>query len=145
MRVYLSLAAIIQVAVVALTVAGVRGPSYLTEGRLTKTGSGLLHLGFILFGIVVVALQKSTWMMPVFSAATLFSIVGTAMAFYANRIAWHRPVPPEEAPFEWDGDAGEDDAGTTAEESQEADAEESETAIEEPEGRRRGQSGQPLS
>ncbi len=118
---------------VALTVAGVRGPSYLTEGRLTKTGSGLLHLGFILFGIVVVALQKSTWMMPVFSAATLFSIVGTAMAFYANRIAWHRPTPAEEAPFEWDGDGVEDDAGTLAEESPEADAEGSEAASEEPE------------
>jgi hypothetical protein len=101
LAVYLSLAAIIQVAVVALTVAGVRGPSYLTEGRLTKTGSGLLHLGFILFGIVVVALQKSTWMLPVFSAAALFSIVGTAMAFYANRIAWHRPAPPVEIAFEW--------------------------------------------
>lgn len=98
---YLALAAIIQVAVVALTVAGVRGPSYLTEGRLTKTGSGLLHLGFILFGIVVVALQKSTWMLPVFSAAALLSLVGTALAFWANRVAWHRSVPAEEAPFEW--------------------------------------------
>ena len=85
LAVYLALAAIIQVAVVVLTVAGVRGPSYLTEGRLTKTGSGLLHLGFILFAIVVVALQRSTWMMPVFSAAALLSIVGTALSFYASR------------------------------------------------------------
>ena len=53
LAIYLALAGRIQLAIVALTVAGVRGPSYLTEGRLTKTGSGLLHLGFIMFGIVV--------------------------------------------------------------------------------------------
>ncbi|NTU71251.1 MAG: hypothetical protein HGB10_05480 [Coriobacteriia bacterium] len=101
LAIYLSLAAIIQVAVVVLTVAGVRGPSYLTEGRLTKTGSGLLHLGFVLFGIVVVALQRSSWMMPVFSAAAIFSLVGTVLAFYASRLAWHRSTPREETAFEW--------------------------------------------
>ena len=106
LAVYLALAAIIQVAVVALTVAGVRGPSYLTEGRLTKTGSGLLHLGFILFGIVVVALQKSTWMLPVFSAAALLSIVGTALSFYASRLAWHRSGPHEEAAVRVDRGCG---------------------------------------
>ena len=74
-----------------MTVAGVRGPSYLTEGRLTKTGSGLLHLGFIVFGIVVVALQSSPLMLPVFSASAVLVTVGTAMAFYADRLAWHRP------------------------------------------------------
>jgi len=89
--VYLGLAAIIQAAVVVLTVAGVRGPSYLTEGRLTKTGSGLLHLGFIAFGIVVVSLQRSPFMLPVFSASALLVTVGTAMAFYADRLAWRRP------------------------------------------------------
>ena len=99
--VYLALAALIQVAVIALTIAGVRGPSYLTEGRLTKTGSGLLHLGFILFGLVVVALQKSPWMLAVFSASALLSIAGTALSFWAHRIAWHRSRPPEDAPFDW--------------------------------------------
>jgi len=109
LAVYLALAAVIQVAVVVMTVVGVRGPSYLTEGRLTKTGSGLLHLGFILFAIVVVALQKSTtWMMPVFSAAAVLSLVGTALSFYASKIAWHRPRPAlEDAPFEWDGSEAE--------------------------------------
>lgn len=104
LAVYLALAAVIQVAVVILTVAGVRGPSYLTEGRLTKTGSGLLHLGFILFAIVVVALQRSTWMMPVFSAGALLSIAGTALSFYASRLAWHRSAPREEVAFEWSAD-----------------------------------------
>jgi len=56
---YLALAALIQVGVVILTAAGARGPSYLTEGRLTKLGSGLLHLGFIAFAIVVASLQQS--------------------------------------------------------------------------------------
>jgi hypothetical protein len=90
---YLALAALIQVAVVVLTVAGVRGPSYLTQGRLTKTGSGLLHLGFIVFGIVVVALQHSEWMLPTFTVSAVLVTLGTAMAFYADRIAWHRPGP----------------------------------------------------
>jgi len=92
LTVYLVLAAIIQVAVVVMTIAGVRGPSYLTEGRLTKTGSGLLHLGFIVFGIVVVALQRSPWMLPVFSASAVLVTVGTAMAFYSDKLAWMRPL-----------------------------------------------------
>ncbi len=87
---YLALAALIQVAVVVLTAAGVRGPSYLTEGRLTKLGSGLLHLGFIVFAIVVAALQRSTFMLPVFWVSTVLVVVGTAMSFYSSRIAWHR-------------------------------------------------------
>ncbi len=88
--VYLALAALIQVAVVALTAAGAKGPSYLTEGRLTKLGSGLLHLGFIIFAIVVAALQRSTFMLPVFWGATVLMTVGTVMSFYADRIAWHK-------------------------------------------------------
>jgi hypothetical protein len=91
LAVYLGLSAAIQVAVVVMTVAGVRGPSYLTEGRLTKTGSGLLHLGFIVFGIVIVALQSSSLMLPVFSASAVLVTVGTAMAFYSDKLAWRRP------------------------------------------------------
>jgi hypothetical protein len=90
LAVYLGLSAIIQVAVVVMTVAGVRGPSYLTEGRLTKTGSGLLHLGFIVFGIVIVALQSSALMLPVFAVSAVLVTLGTAMAFYADKLAWHR-------------------------------------------------------
>lgn len=105
LTVYLALAALIQVAVVVMTVAGVRGPSYLTEGRLTKTGSGLLHLGFILFALVVVALQRSSWMLPVFSVSALCAIAGMLLAFYANRMSWHRSKPAPEAPFEWSGEA----------------------------------------
>lgn len=95
LAVYLALSALIQVGVVALTVAGVRGPSYLTEGRLVKTGSGLLHLGFIVFAIVVVALQRSAFMLPVFWAATGLTVVGTLLAFYADRLAWRKRVRVE--------------------------------------------------
>ncbi|MDZ4179574.1 MAG: hypothetical protein U1E29_10135 [Coriobacteriia bacterium] len=90
LTVYLGLSALIQVAVVAMTVAGARAPSYLTEGRLTKTGSGLLHLGFIVFAIVVVALQRSTWMLPVFWVATVLTLSGTVLSFYADRFAVRR-------------------------------------------------------
>ena len=99
LAVYLSLAALIQVAVVVMTVAGVRGPSYLTEGRLTKTGSGLLHLGFIVFAIVVVALQRSALMLPVFWVSAVLVTLGTAMSFYANRIAWRRNRARDEVSF----------------------------------------------
>ncbi len=84
---YLALASLIQVAVVAMTVAGTRGPSYLTEGRVAKAGSGLLHLGFVLFTLVVAGLQDSVWMLPVFGVATVLSVVGSAMAFYAGALA----------------------------------------------------------
>lgn len=87
---YLALAGLIQIAVVVMTVAGVRGPSYLTEGRLTKTGSGLLHLGFIVFAFVVVALQTSNFMMPFFWAATVLTMLGTVLSFYADAFAVKR-------------------------------------------------------
>lgn len=93
--VYLALAALIQVAVVALTAAGVRGPSYLTQGRLTKLGSGLLHLGFIVFGIVISGMQDSPFMLPVFWTSTVFMVGGTAMSFYADRLAFHRRTATE--------------------------------------------------
>ena len=43
----------------------VRAPNQV----LAKTGSGLLHLGFLVFGIVVVALQRSPLMLPPVSMA----------------------------------------------------------------------------
>lgn len=95
LTVYLALAGLIQVGVVVLTAIGVKGPSYLTEGRFTKLGSGLLHLGFIVFGIVVAALQRSAFMLPVFWVATAFMVIGTAMSFYANRLAVRRVKPIE--------------------------------------------------
>lgn len=92
LSVYLLLAATIQVAVVAMTVAGARGPSYLTEGRLSKTGSGLLHLGFVLFVYVVIALQRSAFMLPVFYTSAVLCTVGTLLTFYAEKLAFRRVV-----------------------------------------------------
>jgi len=105
LAIYLALAAVIQVAVVVLTIAGVRGPSYLTQGRLTKTGSGLLHLGFIVFAIVVVALQRSALMLPVFWVSAVLVTAGTALSFYADRIAWRRSRPQTEVSFAEDDQA----------------------------------------
>ena len=95
LAVYLALAALIQAGVVVLTVAGARGPSYLTEGRLVKTGSGLLHQGFIAFAFVVVALQRSAFMLPAFWIATTLTLLGTVLAFYADRLAWRKTVRVE--------------------------------------------------
>lgn len=91
LTIYLLLACTIQLGVVVMTMAGVRGPSYLTHGRLTKTGSGLLHLGFIVFAIVVVALQKSPLMLPVFWVSAVLVTLGTVLAFYSDKFAWRRP------------------------------------------------------
>lgn len=93
--IYLALSALIQAGVVVLTAAGARGPSYLTEGRFTKLGSGLLHLGFILFAIVIAALQHSTWMLPVFWVSAVLITGGTAMSFWASNLAVRRVVAPE--------------------------------------------------
>lgn len=97
---YLALAALIQAAVVAMTVAGVKGPSYLTEGRLTKTGSGLLHLGFIGVAFVIVTLERSNLLLPVFTVSALCLGGGTALSFYAEKLAWHRVVD-DEVDEEW--------------------------------------------
>lgn len=123
LTVYLLLAAAIQLAVVLLTVAGVRGPSYLTEGRLTRTGSGLLHLGFVLFAIVVVALQRSAMMAPVFWTSALLVIGGTSLSFYANALTRRTTPPEEEAPFSAYEDAspqGTVDEANTAEQPSDA-------------------------
>jgi hypothetical protein len=85
--VYLIGAGAIQVAVVVMTASGARSVRYLTEGRLTKVGSGLLHLGFIVFGYVIVSLQSHPAMLPVFWAAFALTIGGSALSFYADRIA----------------------------------------------------------
>jgi len=69
LSVYLGLAALLQVAVVVLTVAGAGGLAYMSEGRVAKAGSGLLHLGFILFALTVVAWQESPLMLPAFIAS----------------------------------------------------------------------------
>lgn len=82
--VYLAAAGLVQVAVVVLTLAGSASLGYLSHGRLAKAGSGLLHLGFIVFAIVVVGLQESALMLPVFSASALLLLGGSALAFYAR-------------------------------------------------------------
>jgi cytochrome c biogenesis protein ResB len=104
---------------VVLTAAGAKGPSYLTEGRLTKLGSGLLHLGFIAFAIVVAALQRSELMMTGFWVATVLTMGGTLLSFYADRLAWRgvRRTAP-------DADAAEDEVETEPGETTEADASE---------------------
>lgn len=94
---YLILASFIQLAVVVLTVAGAQDLNFLTQGRLTALGSGLLHLGFVLFGLVVVALQESPAMLPVFWASTALVVGGTALSFFADEIA---PLAPPAAASE---------------------------------------------
>jgi hypothetical protein len=98
LAVYLALAALIQAAVVALTVAGASGLAYLSENRIAKAGSGLLHLGFILFALVVVALQRSALMLPVFYASAALLTGGSAMAFYAKTSS--RAPLPESEPYD---------------------------------------------
>lgn len=113
--VYLGLAGFIQVAVVVMTALGARQVGYLTEGRMTKLGSGLLHLGFIIFGIVIAALQRSPYMLPVFWVSTVLMVGGTAMSFYADRLTRRphtrtpveahnhpaEPAEPAEGPIEF--------------------------------------------
>lgn len=84
MGVYLLAAALLQVVVVVLTFARGGGVSYLTEGRGRRLGSALLHLGFIVFCLVVVSLQESPLMMPVFLVSALLLAGGSAMSFYAR-------------------------------------------------------------
>lgn len=92
---YLGLASIIQGAVVALTLAGSTSLRVLHEGRVAKTGSGLLHMGLLLFGLVVLWLRGSGWMMPTFGIATLCIVVGCALAFWPRVPGTHPVKSPE--------------------------------------------------
>lgn len=84
MAAYLTAAAGLQAVVAVLTVQRSGGLSYLTEGRGRHLGSALLHLGFIVFCLVVVALQDSALMLPVFGLSALLLGAGSAMSFYAK-------------------------------------------------------------
>lgn len=87
MTAYLVAAAMLQAVAVALTVARGGGISYITEGRGRNLGSALLHLGFIMFCIVVVALQDASQslMLGVFFTSAILLAAGSAMSFYARR------------------------------------------------------------
>jgi hypothetical protein len=90
---YLVCASLLQLAVVVLTLVGARSLRYLAEGRLVKVGSGLLHMGFLLFALVVVALQDSPWMLPVFYGSAALIMIGTVLSFYAGTFAGRRAAP----------------------------------------------------
>ncbi|MCX8007908.1 MAG: hypothetical protein N3B11_07365 [Coriobacteriia bacterium] len=81
---YLALAALLQCAVVVLTLADAGGLAYMAEGRAAKVGSGLLHLGFVVFALTVVALQSSSAMLPAFVASALLLAGGSALSFYSR-------------------------------------------------------------
>jgi hypothetical protein len=82
--VYLVLASLLQAAVVVMTFLGAGSLTYMTEGRIVKTGSGLLHMGFLVFALVVVSLQQSPLMLPVFALSALLVTGGTVLSFYAG-------------------------------------------------------------
>lgn len=86
LAVYLGLAALIQAAVVALALAGAPSLRFLSEGRLAKIGSGLLHMGLLLIGLVVLALRETAAMMPVFGLASLLVLAGSALAFWSGAL-----------------------------------------------------------
>jgi hypothetical protein len=82
---YLVAAAALQAVVVVMTFVRAGGVSYLTEGRGRRLGSGLLHLGFILATLCIVALQDSpVAMLVVVLAGALLLAGGSAMSFYAR-------------------------------------------------------------
>jgi hypothetical protein len=89
--IYLALASLLQAAVVVMTFLGARSLRYMTEGRIVKTGSGLLHMGFLVFALVVVSLQQSPLMLPVFALSALLVTGGTVLSFYAG--AFVRKAP----------------------------------------------------
>ena len=113
LTVYLVVASLLQLAVVVLTLVGARGLRYLTEGRLVKAGSGLLHMGFLLFALVVVALQDSPWMLPVFYMTAALIMGGMVLSFYAGSFVRGRGRD-EDVP-KWIGLADDEPAARSAE------------------------------
>lgn len=96
LAVYLAAAGVIQVLVIVMTLAGAHGLTYLSESRWAKAGSGLLHLGFIVMALVIVAFQHSSLMLPASMLSAVMLTAGSALAFYA-RPASRAPIPADDA------------------------------------------------
>lgn len=92
---YLLAASAFQLVALVLTLGRSGSLTYLTEGHLVRVGSSLLHLGFLLFAYVVVALQSSPWMLPVFWVAAGLLTAGSAMSFYARPLGRRAPTRPD--------------------------------------------------
>ena len=90
-----------------------RSPSQACAVRATsprvvspRRAPDLLHLGFIGVAFVIVTLEHSNLMLPVFFVSAACLAGGTALAFYAEKLAWHRVVADEPEP-ETDEDPSE--------------------------------------
>ncbi len=82
----LAAAALIQLVVAFLTAARSGRLTYLQEGFLTRMGSALLHLGFVLLvGAFVIAAGASA-RLDAFWAATGLILVGMVMSLYSREL-----------------------------------------------------------
>jgi hypothetical protein len=77
----LALSALLQVAILALVLAGAR-LRFAGRGLALRAGSTLLHLGIVLFTLDLVALQGSPWHIPLFWVATGLLSAGCVLTFY---------------------------------------------------------------
>ncbi len=80
-----------QTAVVLLTLTRRGGLAFQKEGGLARLGSGLLHLGFVLFVLVAAVLEHlpatRALALPAFWTAAALMLGGIAMAFYPELTA----------------------------------------------------------
>jgi hypothetical protein len=83
----LAAAGLIQVVVIALTLAGSKQLSYESRSFLVQIGSALLHLGFVIFLFNFVVLSASESHISVFWLATVLIGIGMILSFYSAELS----------------------------------------------------------
>lgn len=95
---FLGLAAVLQAAVILLTVARAGGLTYLVEGTVYQVGSALLHLGFVVVVLDWVALPDSPLHLAVFWTGTALLVAGSALCFYRKALGRLSRGPTDRPP-----------------------------------------------
>ena len=80
-------AIVIQIVVLAMTLAGSRAIGYEHQGFFIQVGSATLHLGIVVFLLDFMALSGSPYHIDIFWFATAFIGVGMLFSFYAQEFA----------------------------------------------------------
>lgn len=81
----LTLSALLQTIILMLVLAGAH-LRFTRRGFAVRIGSSLIHLGFVLFALDLVALQGSPWHLPLFWFSTTFLTGGCLLTFYFPRL-----------------------------------------------------------
>lgn len=82
----LAISIMVQAVVMVLTMLARGGLTYEREGYFVRTGSSMLHLGFVVFVLDFVSFRTSDLHLSIFWVATLLITIGTVLSFYPGEV-----------------------------------------------------------